>query len=179
MSCEKVSDKTDIRFEFSVKQLRISTLVKIDFGYVLNNSLNTRGTFETILDWFPICFGKHLGTSFQLIDDALDYMSDVSRLGKNIGDDLAEGKPTLPLLYAMWNGNENQTKLIENAICNGGLDHLDKIIKTIEDTGGLSYTLSLAEKEAGKAYKALANLSSSVYKEDLERLIGFTVNRSW
>ena len=124
-------------------------------------------------------FGKHLGTSFQLIDDALDYVSDVNRLGKNIGDDLAEGKPTLPLLYAMWNGNENQIKLIENAICKGGLGDLDEVVKTIENTGGLSYTFSLAEKEAEKAYTALAHLPSSVYKDDLERLISFTVTRSW
>ena len=124
-------------------------------------------------------FGKHLGTSFQLIDDALDYVSDANRLGKNIGDDLAEGKPTLPLLYAMWNGNENQIKLIENAICKGGLGDLDEIIKTIENTGGLSYTFSLAEKEAEKAYTALTHLPSSVYKDDLERLISFTVTRSW
>ena len=103
-------------------------------------------------------FGKHLGTSFQLIDDALDYMSDASRLGKNIGDDLAEGKPTLPLLYAMWNGSENEIKLIENAIRNGGLGNLDEIIKTIENTGGLSYTFSLAEKEAEKALASLAHL---------------------
>jgi len=124
-------------------------------------------------------FGKHLGTSFQLIDDALDYVSDANRLGKNIGDDLAEGKPTLPLLYAMWNGNENQIKLIENAICKGGLGDLDEVVKTIENTGGLSYTFSLAEKEAEKAYTALAHLPSSVYKDDLERLISFTVTRSW
>ena len=124
-------------------------------------------------------FGKHLGTSFQLIDDALDYMSDVSRLGKNIGDDLAEGKPTLPLLYAMWNGNENEAKLIENAICNGGLGNLDEILKTIENTGGLSYTFSLAEKEAKKALAAIAHLPSSVYKDDLESLVIFTVTRSW
>ena len=101
---------------------------------------------------------KHLGTSFQLIDDALDYMSDVSRLGKNIGDDLAEGKPTLPLLYAMWNGSEKESKLIENAIRNGGLGNLDEILKTIENTGGLSYTFSLAEKEAKKALASLAHL---------------------
>ena len=124
-------------------------------------------------------FGKHLGTSFQLIDDALDYMSDVSRLGKNIGDDLAEGKPTLPLLYAMWNGSEKESTLIENAILNGGLGKLDEIIKTIENTGGLSYTFSLAEKEAEKALAALAHLPSSVYKDDLERLVIFTVTRSW
>ena len=124
-------------------------------------------------------FGKHLGTSFQLIDDALDYMSDASRLGKNIGDDLAEGKPTLPLLYAMWNGSENEIKLIENAIRNGGLGNLDEIIKTIENTGGLSYTFSLAEKEAEKALAALAHLPASVYKDDLERLVIFTVTRSW
>ena len=114
-----------------------------------------------------------------LSDDALDYMSDLSRLGKNIGDDLAEGKPTLPLLYAMWNGNEHEAKLIENAICNGGLGNLDEIIKTIENTGGLSYTFSLAEKEAEKAQDALDHLPSSVYKDDLERLVSFTVTRSW
>ena len=69
-------------------------------------------------------------------------MSDVSRLGKNIGDDLAEGKPTLPLLYAMWNGSEKESTLIENAILNGGLGNLDEIIKTIENTGGLFPILS-------------------------------------
>ena len=124
-------------------------------------------------------FGKHLGTSFQLIDDALDYVSDANRLGKNIGDDLAEGKPTLPLLYAMWNGDKSQSKLIESAISKGGLEQLEKIIGIIEKTGGLSYTFSMAESEARKASYALGILSPSIYKEDLKRLLEFAVSRSW
>ena len=124
-------------------------------------------------------FGKHLGTSFQLVDDALDYFSDSTKLGKNIGDDLAEGKPTLPLLYAMWNGNETQSKLIENAIHTGGLDRLNEIIEAIESTGGFSYTLKIAGLEAEKAASALTSVPSSVYKDDLERLLKFAVSRSW
>ncbi len=122
-------------------------------------------------------FGKHLGSSFQLIDDALDYNSDANILGKNIGDDLAEGKPTLPLLYAMWKGNVSQKTMIQKAIQQGGLDNLEEIIEIIQLTGGIEYTMSLANEEAKKARAALSQVPESIYKRDLLNLLQNSVSR--
>ena len=124
-------------------------------------------------------YGAHLGTAFQLIDDALDYSATSSELGKNIGDDLAEGKPTLPLLYAMWNGNEKQSETIRNAIVNGGLDDIEAIRAAIASTGAIAYTARLAEQEAAKAVKALEILQPSVYHEALYSLTRFAVERNY
>jgi octaprenyl-diphosphate synthase len=124
-------------------------------------------------------YGAHLGTAFQLIDDALDYSATSSELGKNIGDDLAEGKPTLPLLYAMWHGNEKQSQIIRNAIVNGGLDDIEEIRTAIASTGAIAYTARLAEQEATKAVTALEILQPSVYHEALYSLTRFAVERHY
>jgi len=124
-------------------------------------------------------YGAHLGTAFQLIDDALDYSATSSELGKNIGDDLAEGKPTLPLLYAMWHGNEKQSQIIRNAIMNGGLDDIEEIRSAIASTGAIAYTARLAEQEAASALKALEILQPSVYHEALYSLTRFAVERNY
>jgi len=123
-------------------------------------------------------YGRHLGTAFQLVDDALDYNASPEQLGKNIGDDLAEGKPTLPLLYAMWKGNEDQAKIVRHAIEHGGLEQIDAISAAIESTGAITYTFALAEAEAAKAQQALANLPSTPYSEALHVLADFAVHRS-
>lgn len=123
-------------------------------------------------------YGRHLGTAFQLIDDVLDYSSNSDQLGKNIGDDLAEGKPTLPLLYAMWNGNKEQSQLIRHAIETGGKEHIIEVMNTIEDTGALEYTRRCAELEAEKARDGLKDLPPSPYKEALVTLSHFAVNRT-
>ena len=96
-------------------------------------------------------YGRHLGTAYQLVDDVLDYRSDPAERGKNIGDDLAEGKPTLPLIHALKHGTDAQKAAIRQAIENGGIEQLDTIIAAIDATGGLDYTASLARAETDKA----------------------------
>ncbi len=123
-------------------------------------------------------YGKHLGTAFQLVDDALDYQATASELGKNIGDDLAEGKPTLPLIYALKNGTSEQQELIRTAIKYGGLAQLDRITAAIESTGGLAYTARLARRESDLAIESLAGLPESVHKQALRELADFAVNRT-
>jgi len=124
-------------------------------------------------------YGMHLGTAFQLIDDALDYGSSDENIGKNIGDDLAEGKPTLPLIYAMRNGTPEQVKAIRQAIENGGRSHIQPVLEAIESTNAIAYTAQAAQREADKATEALAELPASPYKGALYGLAGFSVNRSY
>ena len=124
-------------------------------------------------------YGKHLGTAFQLVDDIMDYTADAQEMGKNVGDDLAEGKPTLPLLYAMKHGNEQQSTLIHSAIKNGdGMDHLEEILAAMKQTGSLVYTQKKAEQEADKAINALVNLPESEHKQALISLAHIAANRS-
>jgi octaprenyl-diphosphate synthase len=123
-------------------------------------------------------YGKHLGTAFQLIDDALDYRADREELGKNLGDDLAEGKPTLPLIYALKNGNDAQRAIIRSSIEAGDIGQLDAITAAIESTGGLAYTARLARREATLAIEALADLPDSAYKQALCELADFAVDRT-
>ncbi len=123
-------------------------------------------------------YGKHLGIAFQLIDDALDYRGDTEELGKNVGDDLAEGKPTLPLIHALRHGDSATAKLIRDAIEQGGTEDQDPIRAVIESTGGLDYTAQLAEIEARRAAEALAEVPPSAYRDALEALAQFAVSRS-
>ncbi len=122
-------------------------------------------------------YGKHVGTAFQLIDDVLDYSSAPEETGKNIGDDLAEGKPTLPLIYAMRNGTSEQAITIRNAIEQGGLEQIEQIGSAIESTGALTYTSRLAQKEANLAIAAIEPLPDSPFKEALVGLAMFSANR--
>ncbi|AZQ83249.1 octaprenyl diphosphate synthase [Colwellia sp. Arc7-635] len=124
-------------------------------------------------------YGKHLGTAFQLVDDIMDYTADAQEMGKNVGDDLAEGKPTLPLLYAMEHGNEQQRTMIRNAIEHGdGMEHLDAILSAMKQTGALVYTQKKAEQEADKAINAIAMLPESEHKQALISLAHIAANRS-
>jgi octaprenyl-diphosphate synthase len=124
-------------------------------------------------------YGKHLGTAFQLVDDIMDYTADAKAMGKNVGDDLAEGKPTLPLLYAMAHGNEQQRIMIRSAIEHGdGMEHLDDILAAMEQTGALVYTQKKAEQEADKAINAIAMLPESDHKQALISLAHIAANRS-
>ena len=124
-------------------------------------------------------YGKHLGTAFQLVDDIMDYTADAQEMGKNVGDDLAEGKPTLPLLYAMKNGNEQQSAMIRDAIEHGnGMDNLNDILAAMTQTGALVYTQQKAEQEADKAINAVAMLPESAYKQALISLAHIAANRS-
>ncbi len=124
-------------------------------------------------------YGMHLGTAFQLIDDVLDYQADAAELGKNIGDDLAEGKPTLPLLHALKLGDERQQQLIRNAITEGnGMQHFSEIMAALEQTGAFDYTRNKAEQEAKAAQLALQPLPDSPYKQALLALADIAVSRS-
>ena len=124
-------------------------------------------------------YGRHLGTAFQLIDDVLDYRSDSEQLGKNLGDDLAEGKPTLPLIYALRMGNEDQRRIIRRSIEQGTAAELAAVTAAIESTGGLAYTARLARQEAALAVEALAELPESAYKQALRELADFAVERNY
>jgi octaprenyl-diphosphate synthase len=123
-------------------------------------------------------FGKHLGTAYQLIDDVLDYKSDPATRGKNLGDDLAEGKPTLPLLHALRHGNDEQRALIRLAIEQGGLAQLGPIVEAIESTGGLEYAANFAQRETQQALAALDALPDTPYRESLANLARFAQERS-
>ncbi len=122
-------------------------------------------------------YGCHLGTAFQLVDDVFDYSSSPAELGKNIGDDLAEGKPTLPLLYALWHGDEGESATIRDAIESGGLAHIDQIQAAIQSTGAIAYTEKIANEEADLAMAALRGLPPSAYLEALYALAKFSVER--
>lgn len=124
-------------------------------------------------------YGKHLGTAFQLVDDVLDYRANRDELGKNLGDDLAEGKPTLPLIHALKHGSTTQQQLIRHAIENGGLDALEQITAAIESTGGLEYTAQVARREADLASNALTQLPESEHVQALRELAEFAVSRGY
>jgi octaprenyl-diphosphate synthase len=124
-------------------------------------------------------YGRYLGTAFQLIDDVMDYTSDGEEMGKNVGDDLAEGKPTLPLLYAMKHGNNEQAAMISEAIEKAnGIERIAEIRQAMEETGSLEYTRNRALKEADKAIAALDIIPESEYKQALISLSHLAVHRS-
>jgi octaprenyl-diphosphate synthase len=124
-------------------------------------------------------YGLHLGIAFQLIDDVLDYSASPEDTGKNVGDDLAEGKPTLPLIHAIHQGTPGQAQLIRRAIENGGHDNMQAVCAIIESTGAIPYTAKAAQREADLALEALAPLPESAYKDALYNLAEFSVNRSY
>jgi octaprenyl-diphosphate synthase len=124
-------------------------------------------------------YGKHLGIAFQLIDDALDYSAQSEELGKNVGDDLAEGKPTLPLIRAMEVGDASQKKLIRDAIESGRIERFDDINRVINETGALQYTLEQAQAEAAAAKNAIATLGDSEYRQALMFLADYAVDRQY
>ena len=126
-----------------------------------------------------VAYGRHLGTAFQLVDDALDYRADRAELGKNLGDDLAEGKPTLPLIYALANASVDDTARLRVAIENGAVEQLDAVTRTIESSGGLEYTARLARREADLAIGALDRLPESAHRDALRALADFAVNRTY
>jgi octaprenyl-diphosphate synthase len=124
-------------------------------------------------------FGMHLGTAFQLIDDVLDYSGAESETGKHLGDDLAEGKPTLPLIYVMRNGSAEQAACVRHAIENGGRDDFPNVLAAIRATGALEHAERQATVEAELASAALAALPASQYKDSLLELCSFAVARNF
>jgi len=127
-------------------------------------------------------YGVHLGTAFQLVDDILDYIADSDEMGKNVGDDLAEGKPTLPLIRAMQVSNENKqvedTALIRSAIEEGGLDQIDEIMQIIEKTKSLEYTIEAAKRETALANQSLDILLDNEFKTALIELANYSLSRT-
>ena len=123
-------------------------------------------------------YGMNLGLAFQLIDDVLDYAGDPEAMGKNLGDDLAEGKPTLPLIYALSRATPEDAARLRAAIEHGGIDDLEAITRTIESSGGLEYTARLAQREKDLAIEALADLPDSAHKQALRSLADFAVSRT-
>ncbi|MDG2108037.1 MAG: octaprenyl diphosphate synthase [Woeseiaceae bacterium] len=124
-----------------------------------------------------ISYGRHLGTAFQLVDDALDFNASADELGKNIGDDLAEGKVTLPLIHAMKEGSDEDRKIIRKAILEGGLDQLDRITTIIKSSGAFQYTANKAREAANDAIESLKNLPDSKYKQALIDIAELSIQR--
>ena len=124
-------------------------------------------------------YGMRLGTAFQLIDDVLDLSGDSKQIGKNLGDDLSEGKPTLPLLIAMHRGNATEAATIRNAIQHGGLDELPAVLTAVLATDALNYVRNLAKNEARLGVEAIAHLPESANKQALIELAEFAVKRDF
>jgi octaprenyl-diphosphate synthase len=124
-------------------------------------------------------YAMHLGSAFQLVDDLLDYSESSESIGKNIGDDLAEGKPTLPLIYAMKQGSQQQAQVIRTAIEEGQRDKIDEIITIINETGAIDYTSQAAKREVDNAKAALDIIADSNYKTALLALADFSIERTY
>lgn len=124
-------------------------------------------------------YGISLGTAYQLIDDALDYSASAEEMGKNMGDDLAEGKPTLPLIHALRHGSKAEAKLIRNAIEKGSTKNLESILAIIESKGSIEYTANAAKQHAQQATNSLIHLPESPYRQALHDLAEFVVARKY
>ena len=124
-------------------------------------------------------YGTHLGTAFQLIDDVLDYSGAEAETGKHLGDDLAEGKPTLPLIHVMQRGTAAQANSVRRAIENGGRDDFPDVLAAIRATGALEHTRKQAETEADRAQASIESLPASTYKDSLLELASFAVARTF
>ena len=123
-------------------------------------------------------YGRSIGTAFQLIDDVLDYSGNAADIGKNVGDDLREGKPTLPLIYLMRHGDAAQRELVRSCIENGDEQHFDQILAAITGSGALDYTRRAAENSARQAADAISAFPNSQFKESLLKLCAFAVGRN-
>ncbi len=124
-------------------------------------------------------YGMHLGTAYQLVDDVLDYSADSEEMGKNVGDDLAEGKPTLPLIYVLRYGDPEQRRLVRRAVEQGGREFIEPVRAIIESTDALEYTARSARAEAALAIEALGPLPDSRHKDALVALAEFCIQRTY
>ena len=125
------------------------------------------------------CYGMHLGTAFQLVDDVLDYSGDAAHTGKNLGDDLRQGKPTLPLIHVLQHGSAEQATLVRSAIEGAGRDNFGAVLEAIRATGALEYVRNKAKGEARLAREAISALSNSRYRDSLLELSAFAVERDY
>lgn len=124
-------------------------------------------------------YGMHLGTAFQLVDDVLDYSGEEQETGKNLGDDLAEGKPTLPLIFAMRQGDARQSELVRKVIEQGDIARFAEVLEVIRQTGALEYTRQQALREADAACMALSGMQDTNYKKSLLQLASFAASRQY
>ncbi|MCV6613341.1 MAG: polyprenyl synthetase family protein [Cellvibrionaceae bacterium] len=123
-------------------------------------------------------YGYHLGLAFQLVDDVLDYEGDAEALGKNVGDDLAEGKPTLPLIYAMANSDKASSEMIAEAIRQGSVEQLDAVVAAVKSCGAIDYTQACAQQQVEQAKAQLDSVPDSPYKKALSQLADFAIGRN-
>ncbi|MFN4148031.1 MAG: polyprenyl synthetase family protein [Rhodocyclaceae bacterium] len=135
------------------------------------------GGADAALEENLAAYGMHLGTAFQIADDVLDYSGREEELGKSLGDDLAEGKPTLPLIHVMQNGTQEQAAVVRNALEQGGRDAFPEVIRAVRETGALDTALEVARGEVALASEALTSLPHGQYREALLQLATFTVAR--
>ena len=124
-------------------------------------------------------YGMHLGTAFQLVDDVLDYSGDAAHTGKNLGDDLKQGKPTLPLIHVLQRGSAEQAALVRSAIEGGGRENFGAVLEAIRATGALEYVRNMAKDEVRLAREAISALSNSSYRDSLLELSAFAVERDY
>jgi octaprenyl-diphosphate synthase len=123
-------------------------------------------------------YGRNLGTAFQLVDDVLDYSGNASEIGKNVGDDLREGKPTLPLIYLIQHGQPEQRELVKTCIETGDEKHFNEILEAIRVSGALDYTKQAAQRAAAQAAAAIIGLPDTNFKNSLLNLCAFAVDRN-
>ncbi len=135
------------------------------------------GKQSQVIETAAARYGMHLGTAFQLVDDVLDYSGDAQEIGKNLGDDLAEGKPTLPLIYAMQHGTPMQAAVIRAAIEKGDINRFGEVLQIVQETGALDYTRQQAQREADLAITELADFPDSKYKRSLLELAELAASR--
>ena len=165
------SHDPEVGEERYLEVIRRKTAKLFEAAAQLGGVLSRQGNFEQRLAEY----GRHVGTAFQLVDDVLDYGGD---LGKSLGDDLAEGKPTLPLIYTMRRGNAEQAALVRRAITEGGRDDFAAVLQAIRASGALDYARAAAEREAAAASRAIDALPASQFKRSLLELASFAVTRS-
>lgn len=164
----------DVEVEGYLRVIRYKTAKLFEAAARLGGILGNVG--EELEDKLA-AFGMHIGTAFQLIDDVLDYSGDEADTGKNIGDDLAEGKPTLPLIHVMQHGTPEQAALVRGAIEHGGRDDFAAVLAAIQDSGALAETLRYAQEESKRAIEAISVLPPSNFKDALLQLSDFAVRR--
>jgi len=186
-----LADATNIIAEGEVLQLMNIGNVEIDeAGYVRVIQYKTAKLFEAASRLGAILvdapadledrmarYGMHLGTAFQIIDDVLDYSGKQEDIGKSLGDDLAEGKPTLPLIYTMRNGTPEQAQVVRDALLNGQREQLPAVLAAVRDCGALDYAHSIATREAAAAQALLADLPTSPALDALNILTTMAVQR--
>jgi len=166
----------DVTEEAYLKVIHFKTAQLFEAATRLGALLNdATANDQTIMS----AYGMHLGTAFQLIDDVLDFSGDTGEIGKNVGDDLAEGKPTLPLLYAIHHGTPQEADLIRHAIEHGGLDQLPAVITAVKNSGALDYVKNLAKRESAHACELIKNFPNSKYRTALIELAEFAVIRMY